>query len=67
MQTVARGPQDGVKLVELFGGVRKKKVFLYFSSGNALLMTVQLNESTAKQVRARFRQSSLHLQYVHIL
>ena len=36
MQTVARGPQDGVKLVELFGGVRKKKVFLYFSSGNAL-------------------------------
>ena len=36
MQTVARGPLDGARLVELFGGVRKKKVFLYFSSGTAL-------------------------------
>ena len=32
----ARGPLDGARLVELFGGVRKKKVFLYFSSGTAL-------------------------------
>ena len=30
MKMVARGPQDGARLVELFGGVWKKKVFLYF-------------------------------------
>ena len=44
MQTVARGPLDGARLVELFGGVRKKKVFLYFSSGTTLIKWLKFND-----------------------
>ena len=44
MKMVARGPQDGAKLVELFGGVRKKKVFLYFSSGTRLIKWLKVND-----------------------
>lgn len=44
MQTVATGPLDGARLVELFGGVRKKKVFLYFSSGTTLIKWLKFND-----------------------
>ena len=47
MKMVARGPQDGARLVELFSGVRKKKVFLSFSQvlhlyGLNLMMTMMM-------------------------
>ena len=44
MKVVARGPQDGARLVELFGGVRKKKVFLYFSSGTTLIKWLKFDD-----------------------
>ena len=37
MQTAAKGPQDGPSLLHIYGGSRKKKVFLYFSSGTTLI------------------------------
>ena len=36
MRKVATGPIDGARVVELFGGVRKKKVYLYFSTGTTV-------------------------------
>lgn len=36
MATVATGLQDGCKVVELFGGARKKKVFIYLPSGKKI-------------------------------
>ena len=33
MATVAHGLQSGEKLMELFGGQRKKKVFIFLSKG----------------------------------
>ena len=44
MKMVARGPQDGAKLVEVFGGDRKKKVFLYFSSGTTLIKWLNFDD-----------------------
>ena len=37
MMEVATGLIDGAKLQDLFGGARKKKVFLYLPSGNTLV------------------------------
>ena len=52
MQTVSRGPTDGARLVELFGGVRKKKVFLYFSSGTTLKWFEFDDDSVVKYVNS---------------
>ena len=52
MQTVARGPQDGARLVELFGGFWKKKVFLYFSSGTAFKWFEFDEDSAVKYVNS---------------
>ena len=37
MMEVTTGFIDGAKLLDLFGGARKKKVFLYLPSGNTLV------------------------------
>ena len=42
MKVVARGPQDGARLVELFGGVRKRKFFFTFPQVLRLLNGLNL-------------------------
>ena len=59
MQTVARGPTDGARLVELFGGVRKKKVFLYYSSGTARKWFEFDNDSAVKYVNSKTGQNRI--------